>query len=343
MQATLESPRHPMGGRDACLRAGVRPHGASFIRSAEADARESSSVVVENVPADNEERVEAEEPPARGAGLGGDAYHLYLREIGPIKLLTAQEEIDLAKRVQRGDEHAREQMITANLKLVVKIAHDFEGAGLSLLDLIAEGNLGLIKAVERFDPERGTRLASYAAYWIKQHIRRAISNQSRTVRLPVHIHDRLWQLSRATNRLRQLLGRTPTDEELADEVKLSPVKVSRLREASQSSVPLDASLGDEDSDAIGSIIPDERAVQPDEQLAVDQSRAALETCLQSLSPREKAVLQERFGLDGRDDHTLEEVGDQLGLTRERIRQIQNRALMKLRSRMLAHQPRSAAA
>jgi len=281
--------------------------------------------------------------PTFASAHGGDAYRLYLREIGPIKLLTAQEEIDLAGRIQRGDEQAREQMITANLKLVVKIAHDFEGAGLSLLDLIAEGNLGLIKAVERFDPEHGTRLASYAAYWIKQHMRRAISNQSRTIRLPVHVHDRLWQLSRATNRLRELLGRTPTDEELADEVKLPAAKVSRLREASQSAVPLDASLGDDDSDAIGSIIPDEKAVQPDEQLDGEQSRGALEACLQSLSAREKEVLQERFGLDGRDDHTLEEVGDQLGLTRERIRQIQNRALMKLRSKMLARQSRPAAA
>jgi RNA polymerase primary sigma factor len=274
---------------------------------------------------------------------GGDAFRLYLREIGPIKLLTAHEEIELARRVQRGNEQAREQMITSNLKLVVKIAHEFEGAGLSLLDLIAEGNMGLMKAVERFDPDRGTRLASYAAFWIKQHMRRAISNQSRTIRLPVHIHERLWQISRATTRLRELLGRTPTNEEIAGEIKVPASKVGRLREASQSSVSLDASLGEDGSDELGTIIADDNAARPDEHLDEEQSRSALETCLQSLHPREKAVLQERFGLDGHDDHTLEQVGDKFGLTRERIRQIQNRALGKLRMKMLARLVRSVAA
>jgi RNA polymerase primary sigma factor len=257
-------------------------------------------------------------------------YYLYLREIGPIPLLSAQQELELARRVQDGDEAARTEMITANLKLVVKIAHDFEGCGLPLLDLIEEGNLGLMKAIERFDPNRGNRLASYAAFWIKQYMRRSVANHSRTIRLPVHVHEKLWHLNRASSRLREVLGRTPSDEELAEELAISPERVGRLQRAALGTTSLDVSLGDHDSEEAGTLIADETAVLPDQHVDDEHWRNALESSLQVLDPRELAVLEQRFGLNGHDDHTLEEVGVKLKLTRERIRQIQNHALKKIR-------------
>ena len=270
-------------------------------------------------------------------------YYLYLREIGPIPLLSATEETELARRIQKGDAAAREKMITANLKLVVKIAHDFDGCGLPLLDLIEEGNLGLMRAIERFDPARGNRLASYAAFWIKQYMRRAVANCSRTIRLPVHVHEKLWRLTRAANQLREVLGRTPSDEELAEELAISPARVGRLQQAALGTVSLDASLGDRDSDDVETLIADEKAVPPDQHLEDEQWRCALERSLQGLDARELAVVEQRFGLNGHDDHTLEEVGAKLKLTRERIRQIQNHALKKIRANLAKQGARYVAA
>jgi len=332
VKTILNSNRLQPDTRSTCARTGVaRSAGRRTLAREVNDPTLSSSAVSDASPSATS--APADTAASRESTCGGDAYRLYLREIGPIKLLTPDEEIEVARRVQQGDPAARELMIKSNLKLVVKIAHDFDGCGLPLLDLIEEGNMGLMKAVERFDPDRGTRLACYAAYWIKQYMRRAISNHGRTIRLPVHVHEKLWHLTRATKQLQELLGRAPTDEELGQEIKISPAKVNRLREAGLSSVSLDAALGDDDSEEVGAIIPDERAARPDEQLDTDHWRGLLETSLARLNPRELAVLKCRFGLGGDDDHTLEEVGAQLGLTRERIRQIQNVALRKLRACM----------
>jgi RNA polymerase primary sigma factor len=308
-------------------------------RSASALETRASTRDVE--PGSNDIPLETRPGASRDDQVG--IYYLYLREIGPIPLLSAEEEMELARRIQRGDETARDQMITANLKLVVKIAHDFEGCGLPLLDLIEEGNLGLMKAIERFDPDRGNRLASYAAFWIKQYMRRSVANHSRTIRLPVHVHEKLWRLNRTASQLREELGRMPSDEELAEELSMSLARVNRLQQAALGTVSLDAELGDHDSAQIGTVIPDERAVSPDEHLDDEQWRNALERSLKGLDARELAVVQHRFGLNGYDDHTLEEVGAKLKLTRERIRQIQNHALKKIRANLARQGARYVAA
>jgi RNA polymerase primary sigma factor len=258
------------------------------------------------------------------------AFNLYLREIGQTALLTPKEEIALAKRIRRGDKRAREHMIKANLRLVVKIARDYEGYGLPLLDLINEGNIGLIKGVERFNPAKGAKLSTYAAWWIKQSIKRALANQSKTIRLPVHVVDKLFHLRQAAMRLHEVLGREPTDEELADELDMPARRVKRLRIASLAPASLDAPLGDDDTSRVGDIVKDERAETPYEQLEGKTNVALIRELVGTLDSREKEILRQRFGLDGDNEKTLEEVGEQFGVTRERIRQIQEIALRKLR-------------
>ncbi len=260
-------------------------------------------------------------------------YHLYLREIGQIKLLTPREEIELAARIKQGDEEAREHMIKANLRLVVKIARDYDGVGLPLLDLINEGNIGLMKAVERFDPAKGAKLSTYAAWWIKQSIKRALANQSKTIRLPVHVVDKLAHIRRAEATLHDLLGRQPTDEELGENVGLTAVRVAELRLASIRPASLEAPLGDEDSSRISDVVADERADDPYEQLEEKTVSEMLHTMVAGLNPREAEILRYRFGLDGEEEKTLEEVGERYGVTRERIRQIQEMALKKLRRKI----------
>jgi RNA polymerase primary sigma factor len=261
------------------------------------------------------------------------AYRLYLQEIGQTKLLTPAEEVSLAKRIRRGDKNAREQMIKANLRLVVKIARDYEGYGVPLLDLISEGNIGLIKAVERYDPNKGAKLSTYSAWWIKQAIRRALSNQSKTIRLPVHVVDKLTHMRRAEASFFDEFGREPTDDELSAEIGLPVKRIRQYRQASMSASSLDAPLGDEDSNRVSDIVADERADTPYQQLEEENDTRMVRDALETLNPREKRILQLRFGLDDNDEQTLEELGVQFGLTRERIRQIQELALRKLRKKM----------
>ena len=255
---------------------------------------------------------------------------IYLREIGQFPLPTAQEEIDLAARIKKGDKHARTKMISANLRLVVKIAHDYATYGLPLLDLISEGNIGLMKAVERFDPAKGGKLSTYAAWWIKQSIKRALANQSRTIRLPVHLVDKVGKIRRVTTQMSEELGREPTDEELAEEVGLSASKVSQLKLASTSAASLDAPVGDDNSATFGEHIGDADALTPFEQLSDSNLRDQIHDLIEVLDERERKIIFSRFGLDGGKAKTLEQVGKHFGITRERIRQVQNIALMKLR-------------
>ena len=264
---------------------------------------------------------------------GHTAYALYLREIGQTKLLTPAEEIALAKRVRRGDKAAREQMIKANLRLVVKIAREYENYGLPLLDLINEGNIGLMKGVERFDPTKGAKLSTYASWWIKQSIKRALANQSKTIRLPVHVVDKIFHIRQAAMRLHEELGREPTDEELADELDMTAKRVAELRTAAIAPASLDAPLGDDETNTIGEVVSDEKADTPYQQLEGKTNTELIREMLDTLPPREATILRYRFGLDGDEEKTLEEVGQKFGVTRERIRQLQDIALKKLRKKI----------
>lgn len=262
-----------------------------------------------------------------------NAITLYMREAGQVPLLTPEEEIELAARIKQGDEAAREHMIRANLRLVVKIAREYEGLGLPLLDLINEGNIGLMKAVERFDPAKGGKLSTYSSWWIKQSIRRALANQGKTIRLPVHVADKIYHLRLAELRLQEALGREPTEEELAQELKTTPRKVAALRSAAVRPASLDAPLGDEDSSRLGEVVPDESSPNPAEVLERRTTAAKVLELVNRLPEREATILRFRFGLHGGPEKTLEEVGRKFGVTRERVRQLQNLALQKLR-RML---------
>ena len=255
---------------------------------------------------------------------------IYLREIGQIPLLTPQEEIDLAERIKKGDREARALMIKANLRLVVKIAHDYANLGLPLLDLVSEGNIGLMKAVERFDPAKGGKLSTYAAWWIKQSIKLALANQSKTIRLPVHLVDKISKMRRVTLQMSEELGREPTDDELAEEIGLSSGKVSQLKAVSTRPTSLDAPISDDDSIKFGEIVGDEEAQTPFELLRDKNLHDELGDLLEVLDDRERKIIFQRFGLDGGKPKTLEEVAKKFGVTRERIRQLQNIALAKMR-------------
>jgi RNA polymerase primary sigma factor len=255
---------------------------------------------------------------------------LYLREIMRVPLLTPQDEITLAARIKKGDSEARAWMIKANLRLVVKIAHDYLNLGLPFLDLISEGNIGLMKAVERFDPAKGGKLSTYGAWWIKQSIKRALANQSKTIRLPVHLVDKIYSLNRASLQMSEALGREPTVEELAEEIGISSAKLSQLKTVSIRPASLDAPISDDDSTAFGEIVGDEEAQTPFELFRDKNMRDELSELLEVLDDRERKIIFQRFGLDGGKPKTLEEVGKKFGVTRERIRQLQNIALAKLR-------------
>lgn len=264
---------------------------------------------------------------------GDTAIKLYLREIGQVKLLTPQEEIELAARIKKGDKKAREQMIKANLRLVVKIARDYEGIGLPLLDLISEGNIGLMKAVERFDPAKGGKLSTYGSWWIKQSIKRALANQSKTIRLPVHLVDKISKMRRTAMRLQEELGREPTDDEVAGEMGMPTSRVTQMRLASIRPASLDAPIGDDESNNFAEVVQDESAETPYEQLEDKTVTSMLREMVTTLDEREATILRYRFGLDGGPERTLEEVGVKFGVTRERVRQIQNIALRKLRRKI----------
>jgi len=255
---------------------------------------------------------------------------VYLQEISGTPLLTVQEEIELAARIRNGDQKARAWMIKANLRLVVKIAHDYSNLGLPLLDLISEGNIGLVNAVERFDPGKGGKLSTYSAWWIKQSIRRALANQSKTIRLPIHLVDKISKMRRVSLQMSEELGREPTDEEFAEEIGISSTKVSQLKSVSIRPASLDAPIGDDDSTQFGEIVGDEDARTPFELFRDKNMRDELSELLEVLDDRERKIIFERYGLDGGKPKTLEEIGKRFGVTRERIRQLQNIALAKLR-------------
>ena len=279
-------------------------------------------------------------PPRRDRGSydSDNSLKLYLCEIGKVKLLTPEQEIELAERIKQGDKKAREEMIKANLRLVVKIARDYEGIGLPLLDLISEGNIGLMRAVERFDPTKGAKLSTYAAWWIKQSIKRGLANQAKTIRLPVHVLDKLSKINRAARQLHQELGREPTDDELGDELGLAGSSVSQMRTIAIRPASLDAPLGDEESNTFGEVVQDENAETPCERLAEKAANGTLRQMVDTLSPREGEILRARFGLDGGPQQTLEQVSETFGVTRERVRQIQNNALRKLRQMLERLEP-----
>jgi RNA polymerase primary sigma factor len=258
----------------------------------------------------------------------------YLQEIGQIPLLTPAQEVQLAKRIHRGDRAARDLMIKSNLRLVVKIAHDYKDFGLPLLDLISEGNIGLIKAVERFDPAKGGKLSTYAAWWIKQSIKRALANQSKTIRLPVHLVDKISKMRRIANSLTEELGREPTEEEIAIELQIPTAKVAHLKSVSTRPASLDAPISDEDGGTpFGEIVGDENAIDPYQNLREKNLQSDLRGLLNRLDDRESEIIKLRFGLEGKDELTLEEVGKKFNVTRERVRQLQNIAITKMRRAM----------
>src|SRR3954469_9989614 len=254
----------------------------------------------------------------------------YLREIGRIPLLSADQEIELGKRIQKGDRHAREQMINANLRLVVTIAHDYVNLGLPLLDLISEGNIGLTRAVERFDPTKGAKLSTYAMWWIKQSIKRALANQSKVIRLPVHLADKVAKVRRISLQMSDDLGREPTDDELGEEIGVASDNVARLKRYGIRPASLDAPIADDDVMALGEVVGDEHAATPFELLRDKNLLDEIDGLLGVLDKREMRIISERFGLDGGKPKTLEDVAKNFGITRERIRQVQNGALVKLR-------------
>jgi RNA polymerase primary sigma factor len=278
----------------------------------------------------------------RGAEAAGEIDHrddrstlqLYLNDIRRTPLLTPAEEIQLALRVQRGDEAAREHMIRANLRLVVKIAFDYNHLGLPIMDLISEGNLGLIKAVGRFDPARGGKLSTYAAWWIKQSMKRAVANQSKTIRLPVHLVDRIARMRRIISRYLEEFGREPDNDEIAYELQIPVKKIALLKTVSVRPASLEAPLGDDaDARVLGDIVGDDNARSPDEHLGDKNMIEDLHEIVRSLDPREAEILILRFGLGGGTPLTLEKVGQKFNITRERIRQLQDLALRQVRRRM----------
>ena len=259
-----------------------------------------------------------------------DPVRMYLKEIGKVPLLTAEEEQDLAKRMTEGDEEARKKLTEANLRLVVSIAKRYVGRGMLFLDLIQEGNLGLIRAVEKFDYTKGYKFSTYATWWIRQAITRAIADQARTIRIPVHMVETINKVIRVSRQLLQELGHDPSAEEIAQAMDLPPEKVREILKVAQEPVSLETPIGEEEDSHLGDFIPDEEASAPSEVASLSLLREQLFDVMDTLTPREKKVLELRFGLtDGR-TRTLEEVGREFGVTRERIRQIEAKALRKLR-------------
>lgn len=255
---------------------------------------------------------------------------LYMQEIAEVPLLTPEEEIVLAARIKKGDEAAREHMIRANLRLVVKIARDYENFGMPLLDLVNEGNIGLMKAVVRFDPAKGGKFSTYGSYWIKQGIKRALANQSKIIRLPVHVQERLFKMRQVQHKWQEIYGRDPDREELSQELGLGDRIVRRMERACISMNSLDAPIGDEDTTRLGDVVRDEKMPTAFEEYDQKMMHDLVTGMLDKLTERELTIIKERFGLDGGPGKTLEEISEQFGLTRERIRQLQNIALGKLR-------------
>jgi len=285
--------------------------------------------ILEEVPADGETEVEIDLTVPEGVGID-DPVRMYLKEIGRVPLLSAEEEVELARCMEQGDEEAKRRLAEANLRLVVSIAKRYVGRGMLFLDLIQEGNLGLIKAVEKFDYRKGYKFSTYATWWIRQAITRAIADQARTIRIPVHMVETINKLIRVSRQLLQELGREPVPEEIAVEMDIPVERVREILKIAQEPVSLETPIGEEEDSHLGDFIEDEDAPAPAEAASFILLKEQLEEVLETLTHREEKVLRLRFGLDDGRARTLEEVGQEFGVTRERIRQIEAKALRKLR-------------
>ena len=303
------------------LRSRLAGDGVEIVTDEEAAARERGDDGGALAP-------EAIEP---GEDVSLDALKLYLRSIGRVRLLTADEEVALARRIERGDMEAKRQMVEANLRLVVSIAKKYQGRGLGFLDLIQEGSLGLIRAVEKFDYRRGYKFSTYATWWIRQAVTRAVADKSRSIRIPVHMVEKLNRVGSTERLLVQSLGREPTTEEIATELEWTPVQVREVRRFGQTPVSLETPVGDgEDRAEFGDLLPDEASPEPFDEASLRIRGESLRRTLAALPERERAVLTMRYGLDGEPPRTLEQCGEAFGITRERARQIETSALKRLK-------------
>lgn len=315
------------------INAELNPGIESFNRIAGNESPENSNQERKQAP-DSPSFARSGPRPASADSLQRTSIQRYLKEIGKIPLLTREQEVDLANRIKRGDASARDKMIRSNLRLVVKIAYDYKDFGLPILDLISEGNIGLIKAVERFDPEKGGKLSTYSAWWIKQSIKRALANQSKTIRLPVHLVDKISRIRKVAMRLTEELGREPTDEELSEVMEIPVNKIAHLKSVSVRPASLNAPVSYESESAeLGDFVGDENAASPYERLNEKSMQDDLAQMIETLEARESLIIKMRFGIEGDNPLTLEEVGQAFGITRERVRQLQNLALSKMRKIM----------
>jgi RNA polymerase primary sigma factor len=303
-----------------------------YLKLLEADVdvfETTAEEVTDEVKVSTDLEKELEVLAALEEGSVTDPVRQYLRDIGKVPLLTAAEEIELAQKAEKGEERAKHRLINANLRLVVSIAKKYVGRGMSLLDLIEEGNIGLMRAVEKYDWRRGYKFSTYATWWIRQAITRAIADQARTIRIPVHMVETINRFNRTQRKLMQELGREPTPEEVAEVLGMDPAKAREIVKVSQEPTSLATPVGDEDDSQLGDFIPAE-GLQPEDQATRELLKDQLEEVLASLSPREARVLKLRFGLEDGKQRTLEEVGREFGVTRERIRQIEAKAVRKLK-------------
>jgi RNA polymerase primary sigma factor len=277
---------------------------------------------------------EEEEEPApqeQAREVSTDALQLFLKDIGKVDLLTAAQEVELAKRIERGDHGAKQEMVEANLRLVVSIAKKYRNQGLPFLDLIQEGTIGLVRAAEKFDYRKGFKFSTYATWWIRQAVARALADKARTIRMPVHVVEKLNKIVRSERKMRAELGREPTAAEIGRDLDLTPDEVEQIRRSAQTPVSLEKPVGDEDESEFGHFLTDENLPLPDEEAEITLRKETLRKILGTLSSRERQVLELRYGLDGRHPRTLDEVGRAFNVTRERIRQIENQSLKKLRA------------
>ena len=284
---------------------------------------------IEVVQAEEDDDAVAEEVEAQEVST--DALQLFLKDVGRVDLLTAAQEVELAKRIERGDHRAKQEMVEANLRLVVSIAKRYRNQGLPFLDLIQEGTIGLVRAAEKFDYRKGFKFSTYATWWIRQAVARALADKARTIRMPVHVVEKLNKIVRSERKLRAELGREPLSVEIARDLDLTPDEVDQIRRTAQSPVSLEKPVGDEEESEFGHFITDESVPLPEEAAEVTMRKETLEKILGQLSQRERRVLELRYGLNGEHPRTLDEVGRAFNVTRERIRQIENQSLKKLRA------------
>jgi RNA polymerase primary sigma factor len=290
-------------------------------------ALEELHIEVVTVREEESELVLDEEP----REVSTDALQLFLKDIGKVDLLTAAQEVELAKRIERGDHGAKQEMVEANLRLVVSIAKKYRNQGLPFLDLIQEGTIGLVRAAEKFDYRKGFKFSTYATWWIRQAVARALADKARTIRMPVHVVEKLNKIVRSERKLRAELGREPNAAEIGHDLDLTADEVEHIRRSAQTPVSLEKPVGDEDESEFGHFITDENLPLPDEEAEITMRKETLRKILGTLSSRERQVLELRYGLDGQHPRTLDEVGRTFNVTRERIRQIENQSLKKLRA------------